>query len=164
MLNITPRNISIEGAKVRYRDLSGEPSKFNKTGQRNITIELDMEDALALQELGYNVRFPEVGPDGDERAPLLKIVMSKFSKVYRVNSERQTLRLLGEHEIGDLMSYRFVNVDLTFYGREYEVGKNKGLSANLTKGYFDVEETYFDQKYSGFQTPGRPVEDEDLPW
>lgn len=164
MLNITDRNISIEGARVRYRDLSGKPSDYNKNGQRNITIELDMEDALALQELGLNVRFPEVGPDGDERAPLLKIIVSKFSKVFRVNSERQTMRELREDELSDLQAYRLRNVDLTFYPRDYEIGKRKITSAYLSKGFFDVEETYFDKKYSGFQTPGRPVDDEDLPW
>lgn len=163
MLNITDRNISIEGARVRYRDLSGNPSKFNKSGQRNITIELEMEEALQLQDLGYNVRFPGLDKDGEERAPLLKIVVMKFSKVFRVNSKNQTIRHLEEHEIGDLQFYRLVNVDLTFYGRSYDVGGNKGLSATLSKGFFDVEESYFDQKYSGFQTPGRPV-DEDLPW
>lgn len=163
MLNITDRNISIEGARVRYRDLSGKPSDYNKNGQRNITIELDMEDALTLKDMGFNVRFPEVGPDGDERAPLFKIIVSKFSKVYRVNSERQSIRELHEDEVTDLQAYRLRNVDLTFYGRDYEIGKRVVRSAYLISGYFDVEETYFDKKYSGFQTPGRPV-DEDLPW
>lgn len=163
MLNITDRNISIEGARVRYRDLSGKPSDYNKNGQRNITIELDMEDALTLKDMGFNVRFPEVGPDGDERAPLFKIIVSKFSKVYRVNSERQSIRELHEDEVTDLQAYRLRNVDLTFYGRDYEIGKRVVRSAYLSSGYFDVEETYFDKKYSGFQTPGRPI-DEDLPW
>lgn len=164
MLNITDRSISIEGARVRYRDLSGRPSDYNKNGQRNITIELDAEDALELKEMGFNVRFPEVDPDGDERAPLLKIIVSKFSKVYRVNSERQSIRELQEDEVSDLNAYRLRNVDLTFYARDYEIGKRVVRSAYLSKGYFDVEESYFDKKYSGFQTPGRPVEDEDLPW
>ncbi len=56
MPNVTS-NISIEHARIGFRNFSGDAGKFNPAGKRNFCVFLEHDLGLTLQEDGWNVRW-----------------------------------------------------------------------------------------------------------
>ena len=58
-------NISIENARIIFRNFSGEESKFNKKGSRNFGVLLDVDLAALMKKDGWNVKELPPREDGD---------------------------------------------------------------------------------------------------
>lgn len=65
---VTLRHVKI--GRGRFRNFSGKKTEFNKDGKRLITLFLDDDDAVALRDEGWNVKYYTPRSDDDEPTPI----------------------------------------------------------------------------------------------
>lgn len=152
MLN---KNLAIEGAEIRFRNFAGKEGKYNKEGDRNFCLVLDPDNAMALKEEGWNVKFLEPRDDENERVPYLPVSVSfKYypPKVILITSKGKTQ--LDENTVGSLDWAELENIDLIIRPYNWEFNGNSGVKAYLKAGYFTIVEDEFESKY--YEVPNNP--------
>ena len=147
-------NIIMEGAKIIFRNFSGEESKFNRAGQRNFCVVIDDLDlAQKLIEDGWNLRARPPREEGDEPSYYLQVAVSFDNippKVWLVTRQGKTQ--LDAESIDSLDYAEIKNVDLTIRPYCWEIpsrdGSKSGVKAYLKTMYVTIEEDPFAAKYS----------------
>ena len=146
-------NISISGARLRFRNFQGKGSQYNAEGNRNFGVELDEELAEKLVKDGWNVRHLKPREDDPERyeQAWLKVNV-KFNPYppicYLINSRGK--KKLTEETIDQLDWSRIRNCDLVIRPYNYPAmpGRPAGVSAYLKAIYVTIDEDEFERKYS----------------
>ena len=147
-------NIIMEGAKIIFRNFSGEESKFNRAGQRNFCVVIDDLDlAQRLIEDGWNLRARPPREEGDDPSYYLQVAVSFDNippKVWLVTRQGKTQ--LDAESIDSLDYAEIKNVDLTIRPYCWEIpsrdGSKSGVKAYLKTMYVTIEEDPFAAKYS----------------
>ena len=65
MENRVTSNITIENARIGFRNFSGKESRYNPAGRKNFCVFLDNELAVKLQNDGWNVRWLTPKDEGE---------------------------------------------------------------------------------------------------
>lgn len=141
-------NIKIEGARIAFRNFSGEEGRFNPKGRRNFCVFLDDETALRLLQDGWAVKYLTPRDDDEERQAYLQVAV-KFDNVkpiaVLITSKGKTS--LNEDEIGMLDWVEIRNVDLIIRPYNWEVNGKVGVKAYLKSIYVTIEEDDLAIKY-----------------
>lgn len=153
--------ITIEGARIIFRNFSGAEGQFNPKGNRNFCVLLDHDLAEQLKEDGWSVKYLRPKEDEDEPQPYLQVKV-KFGKVpplcMLVTSKNK--KKLTEDEISMLDWVEIKNVDLIIRPFNYEIKRRNevlcGVSAYLKSIYVTIVEDELEMKY-------RDVPDSDVP-
>lgn len=133
-LTFAPRGIlQIDGARICYRNFSGEGSKFNREGDRNFAIIIpDQEMADALIKEGWNVKIKEPREEGDDPFITLNVKV-KFNdrgpSVYLKTGNVK--KKLKEENVSILDHVDILNVDLDVRPYDWEVNGKQGRTAYL---------------------------------
>lgn len=147
------KNLSIENARIGFRNFEGREGKFNKEGDRSFAVFLDRDLAEAMAQDGWNVKFPENredAPDPDEPARDPYIIVSVGYNMYPPNVFTITNgnpTRLHEDEVAMLDWAEIENVDLVIRPYEWTVNRNSGIKAYLKAGYFTILTDQFAAKY-----------------
>lgn len=146
--------IAIEGARIRFRNLKGEPDKFNKAGgKRTFAVLINPEDADPLIAEGWNIKFLKPREDEEVPQPYLS-VEAKYGnfppRVYLIADGKKTE--LTEDSIGTLDYAEIENVDLIIRPYCWEMNGNHGVKAYLKTMYVTVKVDKFAEKYSDFDS------------
>lgn len=133
-ITYAPKGIlQIDDARIIFRNLRGEASKYNREGDRNFALVIpNQEIADELIERGWNVKIRE--PRDEEEDPLMYLTVKvKFNgkgpHIY-VQSGRAT-NLLEEDEVGMIDDLDIESVDLDIRPYEWEVNGKTGITAYL---------------------------------
>ena len=143
--------ISIEGARIGFRNFEGREGKYNKAGERSFAVFLPRPLAEEMAQEGWNVKFPvsanSTDPD-DERDPYLpvSVTFDNFPPNMFLISNDVPTRLTAE-EVGMLDWAEIENVDLVIRPYEWSVNRNSGIKAYLKAGYFTIVTDQFAAKY-----------------
>ena len=141
-------NVSIEDAKIRFRNFTGEPTKFNKAGgKRTFSVVLEEETAKRLMEDGWNVKTWE--PEGSDEPMYHLQVEASYNlyppKIYMISGNKKTL--LTEDTIAALQYAEFSKVDLIIRPYCWEVQGKSGVKAYVKSMYVTIVEDEFEKKY-----------------
>lgn len=133
-LTFAPRNIlQVDDARIIYRNFEGEPSKFNREGDRNFALLIPEEDmADALVKKGWNVK---IKPPRDEYdSPFMYLpVKIKFNDrgpaIYLKSGNN--VRKLSEDVVGLIDDIDILSVDMDIRPYDWEVNGKTGRTAYL---------------------------------
>lgn len=141
-------NIRIEGARIGFRNFSGEEGRFNPKGRRNFCVFLDEDIAKDMEKEGWNVKWLQPREEGDEPQAYLqvKLVFGKIPpKIVLVTGRGKTR--LDEDTVNILDWAEIQNVDLVIRPYNWEVNGNTGVSAYIKTMYVTLREDEFESKY-----------------
>lgn len=155
-ITFAPRGIlQIDDARIIYRNFSGEPSKFNREGDRNFAVVIPNEElADRLQDDGWNVKIKQ--PRDEDDSPFIYLpVKVKFNdrgpRVY-LKSGKAT-RTLTEETVGLLDHIDIVSVDLDIRPYDWEVNGKTGRTAYLQSICVTQEVDRFAERFAEEEYP-----------
>lgn len=150
--------ITIEGARLIFRNFSGEEGQFNPKGNRNFCVLLDPDLAERLEEDGWNVKHLKPREDEDEPQAYLQVKVM-FGKIppHCILVTSKNKKTLTEDQVGMLDWVEIKNVDLIIRPYNYELRDGtRGVKAYLKAIYVTIVEDELELKY-------RDVPDADVP-
>lgn len=146
--------LTIENARIIYRNFSGAAKKFNAKGLRNFHVILDPDQAKQLEVDGWNVKWPKPREDEEDRNPTLKVKVQFGDyppQIHQITSRGDLL--LDEETVGNLDFAEIEKVHLTIVGSYNEVNDWKGFTAYLSKMVVVLSETDIIAKYATVRKP-----------
>ena len=148
-------NITIEGAKIKYRNFSGREKEYNAKGRRNFCVILDDETAERLLRDGWNVK-----PDKYDGYTLQVAVEYKNfpPKIVQISGSNKVV--LTEKQVGLLDDAEITNIDLKIRPYNYTVNGKSGIKAYCKTMYVTIEED-FGGKYSDLTYSDEPLSEMD---
>lgn len=158
MANQVIDNVTIENAKIIFRNFSGKPSKYNSEGQRNFCVILEDRDLAAkMKEDGWNIRELQPREEGEDPVPYLQVAVSFDNippMVKLITKNNQTV--LGDGNVNMLDWADILNVDLIIRPYNWEVNGKSGVKAYLKSLYVTIQEDELAAKY---EQPEQSVDD-----
>ncbi len=153
-------NISVENARIIFKNFSGEEKRFNPKGKRNFCLVLDEETAQKLSTDGWNVKH--LIPKDPDEAPLPYIqVAVAFENyppnIFMISGGKKTR--LDEDSVSALDYAEIENVDLIVRPYEWTTSSGSGIKAYLKNMYVTLVENEFEKKYRDLEES-----DDDLPF
>lgn len=151
--------ITIEGARLMFRNFSGEEGQYNPKGNRNFCVLIDPDLAEQLKEDGWNVKYLKPREDEEEPQAYLQVRV-RFDKgkppiVVLVTSKNK--KKLTEDQVSMLDWVEIKNVDLIITPYNYTLRDGTtGVKAYLKSIYVTIVEDELELKY-------RDVPDADVP-
>ena len=144
--------VSIENARIGFRNFEGREGMYNKQGDRSFAVFLDMETADKLHKEGWNVKYPKevdsVDPEENGREPHIQVSVGfEFypANVFMISNDNLTR--LSEDEVNMLDWAEIQNVDLVLRPYEWTMNGKSGVKAYLKSGYFTIVTEVFAEKY-----------------
>lgn len=142
------RNLVIENANIFSRNFSGKEGQYNPAGRRNFCVFVDYEQALIMEDEGWNVRWLKPKDEDDERQAFVQVSVSFDNippKVLLISSRGKTLL---DRESVDILDYAEIkSIDLVVRPYNWNVGGNSGVKAYLKSLYVTIVEDELDYKY-----------------
>lgn len=133
-ITFAPRGIlQIDDARIIFRNFSGEPSKYNREGDRNFAVVIpNSELAERLSEEGWNVKINDPREEGDDPFIYLPVKV-KFNdrgpNVYLISGDKRNKLDEESVDILDDIDIRSVSMDIRPY--DWEVNGKTGRAAYL---------------------------------
>ena len=155
-------NITLENAKIIFRNFSGKPSRYNKEGERNFCLVIEDDDLLTkLRNDGWNVKATRPRDPDDDPTFYIPVTVKYDNippKIYLITSKNKNL--LNEETVGTLDYAEIKNIDVIVSPYVWEVNDKFGVKAYCKTMYVTIEEDVFADKYN-FDSV---ADDEDLPF
>jgi hypothetical protein len=140
--------VTIENAKLMYRNFSGAAKKFNAKGLRNFHVALDSGVAQMLERDGWNVKWKEPQEEGDVATASIKVAV-RFDnfppRIVMITSNGRTV--LDEDSVDILDWAEIESCDLQLSPSYWEVDKKKGIKAYLRKMFVTLTEDDLENKH-----------------
>lgn len=153
-------NLSVENARIIFRNFAGKESKFNPAGKRNFCLLLDEDTAERLADQGWNVKTLAPRDPDDDPQPYIQVDV-RFSNyppnIYLISGKTKTK--LDEDTVSILDYAEIENVDLIINPSHWEVSGKSGIKAYLKTLYVTIVENEFEKKYRDLDE-----DDDDLPF
>jgi hypothetical protein len=149
-------NISIENARIIFRNFAGKKTIYNREGDQNFCVVIDdPQQAQALTDDGWNVHISAPREPGQEVRYYIQVAVN-FNRippeVYSITN-RKKVQLNGE-TIKNLDFAEIRNVDLTIRPRFWEDDDGtERIKAYLKEMYVTIVEDKFASKYADLDGP-----------
>lgn len=145
----TREQITIEDARILFRNFSGKEGQYNRAGDRNFVVLLDAGIAQELANEGWNIKYLKPREEGDEPQPYVQVTASykgRPPRVVLITSRGRTN--LDEDTIEVLDWCDIQHVDLMLNPYHWEVNGKTGIKAYLHSIYVTIVEDELELKYS----------------
>lgn len=152
-----PQPIVIEGARLLFKNFSGEERMYNPAGQRNFTLVVPEDLAPQLEEEGWKIKWRE-GRHPEDPAEAYLAVTVKFKShpeargvdplCFLIQGRRKMA--LDAQSVGVLDRVAPLNVDLVIRPYVWEVNGTRGVKAYLEEIYYTAVEG-LSSKYADYE-------------
>ena len=153
--------LTIEDAKLVYRNFAGKEGPYNREGDRNFCVLLTPELATEMAQDGWNIKTRKAREEGDEPTPYIQVSIGykvRPPKIVMITSRSRTE--LGESELEILDWVDIEMADLIIVPYNWNMGGATGISAYLRSLYITVYEDDLERKYAeDVQVPGGEDDD-----
>lgn len=142
-------NLTIENARIIFRNFSGKESQFNRAGARNFCVLIDdPEIAGGLVSDGWNVKYTHPQDEQEEPIPYIQVAVSYANVPPKIVLVTESNRVELTEETVSTLDYAIIeNVDLIVSPYHWEMGGKKGVKGYLRTMYVTIEEDAFANKY-----------------
>jgi len=142
--------VTIENARLIYRNFGGVAKQFNAKGLRNFNVVLDIEIAKVLEQDGWNVKWDEPKEDGDLPRARIKVAVRFDNYPPRIVliTKGGGKTVLDESSVDVLDWAEIQTADIVLTASPWDVQGKQGLKAYLRKGFFTLSEDDLESKYS----------------
>jgi len=155
-------NITIENARIGFRNFTGKESQFNRAGSRNFCIFLESDLAKTLVDDGWNVKFLEPRDPDEERQAYLPVEVKYLRYPPKITLITGTGRqFLDEDTVNILDWAEFEAVDLIIRPYNWELNNKTGVKAYLKTMYVTIVEDELAKKYRDVPVSGQDGDDSD---
>lgn len=161
-ITFAPRGIlQIDEARITFRNFAGNPTQFNRAGDRNFAVVIDDQDiADALIKEGWNVRVKPPREEGGLPRMTLPVKI-KFNDrgptVYLKTGD--AINKLDEESVDCLDHIDILSVDLDIRPYDWDVQGKTGRTAYLQSIHVTQELDRFAHRYRSEED-----NDESAPW
>lgn len=147
------KNITIENARLAFRNFAGKGTTYNAVGKRNFCVFLDLEFATLLQEDGWNIRWLTPREENEEKQAYIQVGVA-FDPIpptiMMITGRGKTM--IDEANVEALDWAEFKNVDLiirpyNWILQEGTKNEKRGTKAYLKTMYVTLNEDEFASKY-----------------
>jgi len=157
-------NITIENARIGFRNFSGKEGKYNPKDTRNFCVFLEKEMAEILAEDGWNIRWLEPRDEGEDKQAYLQVTVSFKNippKVIMITSRGKTV--LDEESVSLLDWAEIKELDLVIRPYNWVIqqgtrNEKSGVKAYVKAMYITIAEDEFESKYYDVPTEGMTEE------
>lgn len=156
------KQFKVEDAQIMYRNFAGNERQFNPAGSRNFCVILDPDNAAAMADDGWYIRYTKPREEGDEPIPYIQVKINfdsakppqivMIADGHRTHLDAQTVESLDYADI--------ITVDLIANAYEYEVRGETGISAYLKTLYVVVQYDDLERKYAVHDTEPAPADED----
>lgn len=153
--------ITIENAKLIYKNFAGAAKKFNAKGLRNFHVVLDPETAKMLERDGWNIRWEEPREEGDAPWAHLKIAVRFDNYPPRVVLITKGGKSVLDEESVDILDWAEIQqADIVVSGSPWDVQGKQGIKAYLAKAFVTLSEDDLESKYSSVSSAKRAAQED----
>lgn len=153
-------NISVENAKILFRNFSGEEKKFNPKGKRNFCLLIDENSAVKLKADGWNVKYLQPKDPDDALQAYIQVAVAFENyppNIFMISGGKKTK--LDEDTVSALDYAEIENVDLIIRPYSWTTSTGSGIKAYLKNMYVTLVENEFEKKYRNLEES-----DDDMPF
>lgn len=145
------KTLTIEGARLVYRNFSGNATQFKQEGNRTFAVVLDKKTAETMAADGWNVKCKPANVDPEEGTDefcFIEVTVGFKYKPPRIITITSNGRIqLTEDMVNTLDWAEFENVDLIIRAYDWDVNGKTGVKAYLKSMYATLEEDDLARKY-----------------
>lgn len=142
-------NLVVRGARIGFRNFSGEEGKFNPKGRRTFSVFFEPEHGAVLEREGWNIKWLDPRDDGEEATPYLNVRVAYTNIPPKISLvTKRGMTILDEDSVGMLDWADIEDVDLELSPYNWEVNGKKGVTAYVKTMYVTIVEDVFADKYS----------------
>lgn len=145
---MTVSNITIENAKIAFKNFTGKEGQYNPPGIRNFCVFLDSSMADILKNDGWNIKFLKAREEGESDQAYIQVGVSfdHFPpKITMITSRGKTNLDADSVKILDWADIE--NVDLIIRPYNWSSRGKSGIKAYLKTMYITITEDEFEKKY-----------------
>lgn len=143
------KNLTIEGAQLRFRNFQGLEGRYNPAGVRNFCVLLDDDLASVLKEDGWNVKYLKPRDEDEDEQAYLQVAVNFNNfppKIVMITSRNKTV--LDEETVGQLDYAEIENADISIRPRVWDDNGTKRIKAYARSVYITIVEDDLDKKYA----------------
>jgi len=154
-------NVTIEGARIVFRNFAGAEGQYNRAGDRNFAVLLEPSIAEEMAKDGWNIKTLRAREEEDEPQPYVQVSVSYKGRppnIVMVSSKGRTS--LPEDMVEILDYVDIANVDLILNPYQWAVSGKTGVKAYLKTMFVTILEDELQQKYADvpeIDFGGRPL-------
>ena len=152
--------VVMENVRIIFRNFAGREGMYNREGDRNFCVLLDLSTAEEMARDGWNVKTLTAREEGEDDQPYLQVSVNfkgRPPRVVMITSRGRTTLQEDEVELLDWADIRTVDMIIRPY--EWAVNGKTGIKAYLQSIFVTIDEDELELKYSDVNdVPKQPVE------
>lgn len=157
--------LTIENAKLIYKNFAGSAKRFNAAGLRNFHIVLDTDTAKMLENDGWNIKWTDPKEDDDLPMAHIKVAVGFDNfppRIVLISGKNGSKRSVLDAESVDILDWAEIErADIVLSGSRWEVQGKHGIKAWLRKAFITLSPDDLESKYAVAQATSNSEEYDD---
>lgn len=145
---VKPENLVVENARLAFRNFAGNAGKYNAAGRRNFVVLLNSDDAPALIEQGWNIKFLKPRDEDEEPTPYIQVAVNFENRPPRILLVTSRGKTALDEDTVSLLDWADVETaDVTIRPYVWEVNGATGIKAYVKTLVVKITEDPVEMKY-----------------